>query len=449
MASKLMAVIKREYLERVRTKWFIISTVFAPVFLLSVTILPGLLTVKNMREAQTGDMQVLDATGTGLGERVVKSLHDRASNPAQFQATRRLPAAAIKAAGATPTTIVEAKLIVVAGGELTAAESTATHAVMGDKTRGYMVLDSATLATGNARYAGKNASSLGEMSQIEGALRSAILSQRLSQAGITGPRADSLARVRTDVATERITSTGRGGSGLVSAIFGFIIAFLLYMMIILYGQNILQGVLEEKTTRVAEVVVSSISPDTLLAGKIIGVGAVGLTQQLIWLGFATALSVYGMGMAAAMGMAEFSLPHVSAFQMVALVLFFALGYTFYAALFAAVGAMCSSPEDARQAAQPVMMLLVASIILVQPIMTTPTGTMATVMSLLPFSSPIIMPLVMSATQVPIWQVTTSIAVLLLSCLGAIWISARIYRVGLLMTGKRPSIKELVRWVRFA
>ena len=96
-----------------------------------------------------------------------------------------------------------------------------------------------------------------------------------------------------------------------------------------------------------------------------------------------------------------------------------------------------------------MMLLVASIILVQPIMTTPTGTMATVMSLLPFSSPIIMPLVMSATQVPIWQVTTSIAVLLLSCLGAIWISARIYRVGLLMTGKRPSIKELVRWVRFA
>lgn len=456
MASKLMAVIKREYLERVRTKWFIISTVFGPVFMLSVTLMPALLTARNMRAAQTGNMQILDATGIGLGQNVVKALHDRAANPPSLRGTSgagtskgSLPPAAATAIAAATGTIVDPRLIVVANGGIAAAETTATHAVMANETQGYLVLDSATMATGNARYAGKNASSLGEMNQIESSLRSSIVSLRLAQAGITGPRADSLARVRTDVNTERITSTGRGGSGLVSAIFGFIIAFLLYMMIILYGQNILQGVLEEKTTRVAEVVISSISPDTLLAGKIIGVGAVGLTQQLIWLAFSLGLSLYGMGMAAAMGMTTFSLPQVSVFQMVALVLFFALGYTFYASLFAAVGAMCSGPEDARQAAQPVMMLLVASIILVQPIMTTPTGTMATTMSLLPFSSPIIMPLVMSATQVPIWQVTASIAILVVSCLAAIWVSARIYRVGLLMTGKRPNLKELVRWVRYA
>ena len=180
-----------------------------------------------------------------------------------------------------------------------------------------------------------------------------------------------------------------------------------------------------------------------------GRGAVGLTQQLVWLGFATAASAYGMGMANAMGIANVSLPHVSALQMAALVLFFLLGYTFYASLFAAVGAMCNSQEEATQAAQPVMMLLVASIILVQPIMTTPTGRMATVMSLLPFSSPIIMPLVMSGTQVPAWQLAASIALLLVACLGAIWVSARIYRVGLLMTGKRPSLAELVRWIRHA
>ena len=287
------------------------------------------------------------------------------------------------------------------------------------------------------------------MNQVEGALRTAILSDRLARVGITGPRADSLTRVKVNLATERMDEKGRGGSGLVSAIFGFLIAFLLYMMIILYGQNILRGVLEEKTTRVAEVVVSSISPETLLAGKVIGVGAVGLTQQLVWLGFATAASAYGMGMANAMGVTNFSLPHVSALQMAALVLFFLLGYTFYASLFAAVGAMCNSQEEATQAAQPVMMLLVASIILVQPIMTTPTGRMATVMSLLPFSSPIIMPLVMSGTQVPAWQLAASIALLLVACLGAIWVSARIYRVGLLMTGKRPSLAELVRWIRHA
>jgi len=356
---------------------------------------------------------------------------------------RNIPGAAAPAA-MTPT-----KVVTLTSAELAAAESSATRAVIAGETRGYLVLDSATVASAKARYAGKNASSLGEMGQIEGALRGALLGHRLAAAGITGPRADSLSRIRADMATERITSQGRGGSGLVSAIFGFLIAFLLYMMIILYGQNILRGVLEEKTTRVAEVVVSSISPEVLLAGKVIGVGAVGLTQQLVWLGFGVAVSAYGMGMAAAMGMPSFAMPQVSAFQMVCLVLFFLLGYTFYATLFAAVGAMCSSQEEANQAAQPVMMLLVASIILVQPIMTQPAGTMATVMSLLPFSSPIIMPLVMSGTQVPLWQVGTSLAALLVACLGAIWVSARIYRVGLLMTGKRPSLKELARWVRYA
>jgi ABC-2 type transport system permease protein len=192
-----------------------------------------------------------------------------------------------------------------------------------------------------------------------------------------------------------------------------------------------------------------VSPQTLLAGKVIGVGAVGLTQQLVWLAFAVGLGAYGMGAAASAGLSGFTLPQVTAFQMVSLVLFFLLGYTFYASLFAAVGAMCSTQEEANQAAQPVIMLLVAAIIFVQPIMTQPTGTLATVMSLLPFSSPIVMPLLMSATQVPLWQVLTSVGLLVLACLGAIWVSARIYRVGLLMTGKRPSIRELMRWVRYA
>jgi len=438
-ASKLMAVIKREYVERVRTKWFIFTTVFGPVFFLAISVLPALLTVRSVQQASGPDIRILDATGSELGVRVARAMRERAENNTLQKVV----------SGSTPIVIIDPEIVRLASTALAAAESTATIDVMRGVTQGYLVLDSATVATAKARYAGKNASSLGAMSQIEGALRSALLTQRLEGAGITGLRADSLARVKADLSTERITSKGRGGSGLVSAIFGFLIAFLLYMMIILYGQNILRGVLEEKTTRVAEVVVSSISPETLLAGKVIGVGAVGLTQQLVWLGFAVAISAYGLGMAAAMGITTITLPQVSAFQLVCLVLYFLLGYTFYASLFAAVGAMCNSQEEAAQAAQPVMLLLVASIILVQPILAQPTGTMATVMSLLPFSSPIIMPLVMSGTQVPAWQIGTSLAGLLLACFGAIWVSARIYRVGLLMTGKRPSLKELMRWIRYA
>jgi ABC-2 type transport system permease protein len=441
--DKLLAVIKREYLERVRTKWFIISTVFGPVFLFVVMLLPGLLTMRGMRSAGATNFVVIDATGVGLGARVAQQVRERAMN----NPLRNIPGMGGRGESAPP--LPEARVIVVAPAGVAAAESTATADVMASRTQGYLVLDSATIRSGKARYAGRNASSLGEMEQIEGGLRTALLMTRLEAAGITGARADTLARVRTDMATERITSSGRGGSGLVSAVFGFVIAFLLYMMIILYGQNILRGVLEEKTTRVAEVVISSISPETLLAGKVIGVGAVGLTQQLIWLAFAVGLATYGLGMAASMGAVNITLPQVTVFQMVALVLYFLLGYTFYAALFAAVGAMCSSQEEATQAAQPVMMLLVATIILVQPILTTPTGTMATVMSILPFSSPIIMPMVMSATQVPAWQIAASLVSLLVAVYGSIWISARIYRVGLLMTGKRPSIRELVRWVRYA
>lgn len=440
--DKLIAVIKREYLERVRTKWFIISTVFGPVFFAIIMVVPGLLTVRNMRSAQVTDFRIIDATGTGLGERVARTLRERAErDPARVAAA---------AAGAALDSLAETQVVPMPMSEVAAAESTATADVMAGVTRGYMVIDSATLSTNSkARYAGKNASSIGEMQQIETALRAALVSQRLEAAGINSERADSLSRVRTDLAAERITSQGRGGSGLVSAIFGFVIAFLLYMMIILYGQNILRGVLEEKTTRVAEVVISSISPETLLAGKVIGVGAVGLTQQLIWLAFAVGIGTYGMGMAAATGQLTFTLPHVTALQLVALVLYFLLGYTFYAALFAAVGAMCSSQEDANQAAQPVMLFLVAAVIMVQPIMTDPTGTLAIVMSILPFSSPIIMPLVMSGTQVPAWQLAASLASLVLACIGSIWVSARIYRVGLLMTGKRPSVKELMRWIRYA
>ncbi|MDA1080052.1 MAG: ABC transporter permease [Gemmatimonadetes bacterium] len=440
--DRLMAVIKREYLERVRTKWFIISTIFGPVFLAVIMVLPGLLTVRNMRAIQVTDFRIIDATGSGLGERVARTLRDRAErDPARIAAAE---------AGTALDQLAETEVVPTPADGVAAAESTATADVMAGVTRGYMVIDSATLSsTGKARYAGKNASSIAEMNQIEAALRGALVSQRLEAAGINSVRADSISRVRADMETERITSNGRGGSGLVSAIFGFVIAFLLYMMIILYGQNILRGVLEEKTTRVAEVVISSISPETLLAGKVIGVGAVGLTQQLIWLGFAVGIGTYGMAMATASGAVAFTLPTVTVFQMVALILYFLLGYTFYAALFAAVGAMCSSQEEAAQASQPVIMLLVAAVIMVQPIMTNPTGTLGTVMSILPFSSPIIMPLVMSGTQVPAWQIATSLGGLLLACLGAIWVSARIYRVGLLMTGKRPSMKELMRWIRYA
>ncbi|MBM3907199.1 MAG: ABC transporter permease [Gemmatimonadetes bacterium] len=427
--AKLWAVIKREFLERVRNKWFIIVTVFGPIFFGVVMILPAYLSVRGMRDVKVSDIRIIDATGAGLGDRVAT----------------RLVGGPMGDASAT-------QVQVVAPSEVAAAESAATKDVMAKVRRGYLVLDSLTLQEQKASYAGRNASSLGEMESIQNALRSALLGQRLEREGLDPKRVEALTRLKVQMKAERITDKGRGGSGLGSAIFGFIIAFLLYMMIVLYGQAILRGVLEEKTTRVAEVIVSSVSPDVLLAGKVIGVGAVGLLQVAIWLGSAVALYQFRepiflkLGIPAAPAL---TLPNVPPSLIAALVLFFVLGYGLYAALFAAVGAMVSSQEDANQAAQPVVMLLVFSIIFAQPVMLNPTSRLSEIVSWIPFSAPVIMPIRMSSISVPWYELTATIAGVAVTMALCVWLSARIYRVGLLMYGKRPSMRELARWVRQA
>lgn len=429
--AKLWVVIKREYLERVRSKWFIIATLFGPLFFAAIMVLPALLSVRSMRDARIGNIHIVDATGTNLGERLRSRL--QASTSLQSQ-----------------TVDVEITAQAVAPDALAAVEDSLVARVVVDSLTGYLVLDSLTLAGTSARYAGRNASSIGENERVEAALRAALLVQRAEQMGVDSSDAETLTRTRPRIRTERITDKGRGGSGMAAMVFGFGVAFLLYMMIVFYGQNILRGVLEEKTTRVAEVIVASVRPDYLLAGKVIGVGAVGLTQQLIWI--LSGYLFWGqraklLGMMGVTSIPSIPFPEIAPSILVALVGFFVLGYTFYATLFAAVGAMVGSQEEAQQASMPVILLLVSGMIFIQPVMLDPTGTIAIVMSWLPFSAPIIMPLRMTVTPLPWWEIVGSLAGVGLACVAGIWVSARIYRVGLLMYGKKPSLRELWRWIR--
>jgi ABC-2 type transport system permease protein len=351
-------------------------------------------------------------------------------------------------------------------------EDRAVISVRDKETRGFLVLDSNTVAGRSVRYAGRNASSMSETEQITSVVRQQVLSQRLQAEGINAGRVASLTGARLEMVTQKIGDHGREkGSGIGNVIFGYIVAFLLYMMIVLYGQTILRGVMEEKTTRVAEVVVSSVSTDILLAGKIVGVGLVAITQVLSWVALSIALLVYGapllqqkLGTGAVAGAAAAgaatrpggaamasafsdSLPSLSMGTALALLLFFVLGFIFYSSLFAAVGAMVNSQEDVQQASMPVMLLLISSVVFMTPIMTNPGSGLARTMSLLPFSAPILMPLRMTLIPVPWFEVAGSIAGVAIACLAAIWVSARIYRVGLLMYGKKPTFRELARWVK--
>ncbi len=426
--AKLWAIIKREYLERVRTKWFLFATVFGPLFFGAMIIIPAVMAKRGSATAEFTNTRILDATTTGFGNRIAEGI----------MRTR-------------PPGATSPEVIVVTPSELSEAESTATKHVMAKQVSGYLVVDVRTLGGEQIKYAGRNATSLGDMERMRSVVRDALLSQRLEQAGIDSSRVRDLTFIPLRLATERITDKGRGGSGTVSIIFAGAIAFLLYMSIVLYGQNVLRGVLEEKTTRVAEVVVSSVSPETLLAGKVLGVGAVGLTQQILWVITTVLMFKLREPLLQKFGISTmpFALPEISLGLALLLLLFFVLGFIFYSSLYAAVGASVNSEQEAQQAVQPMLILLVATAIFINPILMNPTSRLATVMSLLPFSAPIIMPLRLALGSVPWYELAGSLVGLMLACWGATWLAARIYRVGLLMYGKRPTLREMGRWLSYS
>jgi ABC-2 type transport system permease protein len=353
----------------------------------------------------------------------------------------------------------------VAPAELAAAEAQGTADAVAKRIPGYVILDSSTVSRGKASYAGRN-TALPDVERIRSAVRQAIIAERLESAGLDTAKVGAMTNVRVDMPSIRISDKGKGGAGGIGGFFlGFMIAFLMYMIMALYGQQVLRGVMEEKTTRVAEVVVSSVRPSTLMAGKVVGVGLVAIVQQLLWIGIsgvllttlAPVMAKLGekagtqgtvareSGRAAMSGM----LPEIAPSLIVAVIVFFLLGYLFYASLFAAVGATVNSEQDAQQASAPIAFLLIPSIVLVQPIALAPASTLAKVFSFLPFSAPIIMPMRMSLMEVPTWEIAVSFASALAGCALALWFASRIYRVGLLMYGKRPTYRELVKWLRYS
>jgi ABC-2 type transport system permease protein len=426
--AKLWAIIKREYVERVRSKWFVIATLFGPIFFSAIIIVPAWLSSRSKATSDIYNSTILDATGNGFGHRLAVNIAGDSTIPGRMPEVR-----------------------VVAPSMLSQAESTATHEVMNKDKTGYVVVDQQTLAGESARYAGRNATSIADMAQIKGAIRETILASRLEKVGLDNSRMKEITFIPLDFSTERITEKGRAGSGMASVVFGFAIGFLLYASIVIYGQTIMSGVLEEKTTRVAEVVMSSVPTDTLLAGKVLGVGAVGLTQQIIWIVTTYVLVQLRAPIMAKLGAPamSFTLPAISPGAGLIFLMFFLFGFIFYSSLFAAVGSSVNSESEARQAASPLMILIVSTAVFIQPVLLNPTGTTARVLSLVPFSSPIIMPIRMAVIGIPPLELAASLGFLAIGCIVALWLASRIYRVGLLMYGKRPTIREMARWVSYS
>jgi len=423
--GKLFAVIRREYLERVRSKWFVIATLFGPVFFGAIMFVPALISSREEASANGTNITIVDATGTGLGERVSSRL-----------------AGGVNGGTTAPT------VNVVATDAIAPAESLATQQVISGSVKGYLVLDTLTASAAKARYAGSNTTALFDMQRIERAVQREVQMMALEKSGVDAEVATSVLSRSVNVTTERLTKTGRGGSGQINFIFGIAVAFVLYLTIFIYGLNVLRGVLEEKQSRVAEVVIASISSSRLLAGKVIGVGGVGLTQLVLWLAMSVVMYKVRQPILAKFGAdtMAFSMPDISLGVGLVVLAFFVLGFMFYAGLFAAAGATVNSEQEAQQAQMPVVLLLVTSITFLQNILTQPESTLSRVLSVLPFSAPIVMPLRMTVAPVPALEVALALLSVSLGAVGSVWLASRIYRVGLLMYGKRPSIREVVKWI---
>ncbi|HMS03456.1 MAG TPA: ABC transporter permease [Gemmatimonadaceae bacterium] len=423
--SKLLTVVAREYLERVRSRWFVAATLLAPVFLVLMLFLPIIMGERERRSEQ-GTIRIVDVTPDSVGVLVATSLRGGVTGD-----TSR--AEWVAASEATRETVEAQAVADVAAGRLV----------------GVLVLDTASISLGRPRYAGRNTTALLTMQQIEGAVTRAVLARRLEARGLEPRESTALAGLRLRLETERLTERGRGGSGRLSIFFAIGVAVTLYLTIFLHGTNVMRGVLEEKQTRVAEVVLSSVSSNTLLLGKVLGIGGVGFTQLMLWTATSAGLLAIRAPLLARFGLQvdAFALPDLGWGLAGIVLLSFLLGFLFYAALFATVGAMVSSEQDAQQAQLPVVLLLVLSLAMVQGIVTNPDGTLAQALTLVPFSAPIVLPLRLSLTPIPTGEAIGAIALLGLSAALATLLSARIYRTGVLMYGKRATLGEVWRWLR--
>jgi len=252
--------------------------------------------------------------------------------------------------------------------------------------------------------------------------------------------------IKTNETGKETPNSAQFASGI-----GIVFTFLIYLFILAYGAMVMQGVMEEKTNRIVEVIVSSVKPFDLMMGKLIGIGLVGLTQFGIWALVFLGAGFSGVTLSGSADLFQMMKGLFASVNMVEIcsyfILFFIGGYLMYASIFAAIGAMVSSQEDTQQYIQPITILIIFAFIAGTSSMKNPDGPLAFWTSLIPFTSPIVM-MVRVPFGVPWWQMLLSIALLFITVILIVKLAAKIYRVGILMYGKKPSYGEIVKWLKY-
>ena len=452
--NKLLAIIKREYLQRVRTKFFIIMTVLGPLMLVVFTVVPGLLV-----GMKTGDTRIAIVDQTE-GAKLYEPMREGLLNPDRDNEeddNKQNMAGSVNAnqkdrmekAGKSFTGSFRVEEVKVNGRPLEDLRRELNARIGRDELEGYLVIPSDILTNSKSKpaYYGRNVGDFMTSQQIQSRLNSAVRRQRLLAEGVKVQNVDALSK-SVGIATYPVNEKGQEGAEDSGAgfVLVFIIAFLIYMTILLYGQVVLGAIVEEKETRIAEILFSSVRPFYLMLGKLIGVSLMALTQLGIWVAAFGLVAAYVLPALTARGM-EVNLPHLPPVFFVYFFLFFGLGYFIYATIYVLVGSMVTTTQEGGQMAMPIVFLLMAGLYMAFPVIRAPNSNFAFWVSMVPFFAPITMMVRIVSQQPPFWQIALSFSIGCVTVVLLLWLASRIYRIGMLMYGKKATIPEVARWVR--
>ena len=426
--QKILLVLKREYITRLRSKGFLIATVLIPVGMIAfIGVMIGIMAWETESEHAIG---VVDRTEViyprlqGIAEKEYKNL-------SEF------------------------------------TEDSLRTMVLREEIDGFIVVTEEHISRQkDLEYVSSGAGGLSLQSSIESDLREAIRSERVQRANVSQD-VQQIYKSNINLTTRKLTKAGKeteDNTGFLTIV-GVIMGVIIFSSVLGYGGMLTRSVIEEKTNRIIEVITSSVKPIELLLGKMAGVGALGITQLAFWLltffGLAAAAGpIVGMvmnprqlaesaqsGSAAPVDPAAFSLPPIEPSLIIYFVLFFILGYLIYSSLFAAVGAAVDSETDTQQFMFPIMIPIMIGYFIMFRAMENPDSTLAIAGSLVPFCTPIVMITRIAITDVPFWQISLSIVLMLATFAITMWLSAKIYSVGILSYGNSAGFKELWKWIK--
>jgi len=426
-------IIRREYLERVRKRSFLVLTLLLPGIMTVVMLLPAKLI--NMGE-KVQHLVVVTSTpqfGEMVRQRLLSASTDANEDDEANSETN--------AAKQKP----EQEYNIDVDPNPTEAE----RAVLRDKVTsqaidGYLWLSDDAIASGKVTWTSRNMAGFGERSRLSATLNRILQYERLSKNGLTADQADRLLKpvkveaVRMERGRE---AKGTGGGKFLEVA---VMVMLLYMAVLLYGISVMRSVLEEKNSRILEVLLSSATSTELMAGKLLGVGAVGLTQILVWVVIAVVFAFPGMAMQPSLS--EFQIPPG---VLVAFTVFFLLGYLLYSTMYATIGAITTTEQEGQQLQFFIIIPLVLSVFMLAPVVRNPDAPVMVWVSMIPFFAPVVMYARIVVQTPPLWQIALSVFLLIVTVAGLLVLCARIYRIGVLIYGKRPNLPEILKWLKYA